>query len=143
MITNLEEYFSDSYNLFLDEINYKKLNSPQNGAMLELKCNDQIEAKMDDTRNVSVWVRRTLKFDTDEVFFLKVSFGAILALNEKKKDEYDWTKIDLAREFKENGGFVTNNLMSRISLLIAQITATVGQQPLILPPNISGREIEE
>ena len=143
MITNLKEYFSDSYNLFLDEINYKKLNNPQNGVMLELKCNDQIEAKMDDARNVSVWVRRTLKFDTDEVFFLKVSFGAILALNEKKKDEYDWTKIDLAREFKENGGFVTNNLMSRISLLIAQITASVGQQPLILPPNISGGEIEE
>lgn len=143
MIKNLVEYFLDSYNYYLDQIDYKKLGNPQSGTMLELKCNDQIEAKLDENDRVSVWVRRTLKFDTEEVFFLKISFGAILVFNEKKKDEFDWGKIDLAREFKENGGFVVNNLMSRISLLIAQITASFGQQPLILPPNIAGEEIKE
>ena len=42
----------------------------------------------------------------------------------------------MAEEFRENGDFVINELMSRITLMIAQITASFGQVPLILPPLI-------
>ena len=40
--------------------------------------------------------------------------------------------MNMAAEFKENGAFVLNNLMSRISLQIAQITSSYGQVPFNL-----------
>ena len=43
----------------------------------------------------------------------------------------------MAEEFRDNGKFVTDNLMSRISLMIAQITSSYGQSPLILPPVVA------
>ena len=52
----------------------------------------------------------------------------------EKVKEHDWHNMNMAAEFKENGAFVLNNLMSRISLQIAQITSSYGQVPLILPP---------
>lgn len=85
---------------------------------------------------VRIIVTRTLMFEPEELFALNVSFGADLKFNERKA-EHEWTKINLAEEFGENGDFVTAQLMSRISLLIGQITASFGQQPLILPSVIA------
>ena len=78
-----------------------------------------------------------MKFDPEEIFELSVSFSAILKLNGEKKDDYDWTKINLAEEFRENGQFVLGNLVNRISLLIAEITSSFGQTPIILPSGIA------
>ena len=47
--------------------------------------------------------------------------------------------INLADEFRKNGDFVTIQLMSRITLLIAEITSSFGQQPLILPTALAKR----
>ena len=55
----------------------------------------------------------------------------------QRVNEYDWNEVNLAEEFRANGDFVISNLMSRITLLIAQITSSYGQQPLVLPPVIS------
>ena len=60
-------------------------------------------------------------------------------IKKERKEEYDWDKINLAEEFRENGEFVLGNLMSRISLLIAEITSSFGQIPLILPPAIASK----
>ena len=57
-----------------------------------------------------------------------LSYGAILKIKKERKEEYDWDKINLAEEFRENGEFVLGNLMSRISLLIAEITSSFGQR---------------
>ena len=55
----------------------------------------------------------------------------------ERKSEYEWSEINLAEEFGENGDFVITQLMSRISLLIGQITSSFGQPPLILPAVIA------
>ena len=78
-----------------------------------------------------------MKFDPDELFELSISFGAILKFDPEKKDEYDWHKVNMAEEFRENGEFVLSNLMNRIALLVAQITSSYGQMPLVLPPSIA------
>jgi hypothetical protein len=85
---------------------------------------------------VKLVVTRVLKFDPEEIFELSVSFGAILRFNKEKKKEYEWEKINLAEEFRENGQFVLGNLMNRISLLTAEITSSFGQTPIIVPPGI-------
>ena len=48
--------------------------------------------------------------------------------------------MNLAEEFRKNGQFVLGNLMNRISLLIAEITSSFGQAPIILPPSIAPRK---
>lgn len=82
-------------------------------------------------------VNRVLKFDPEEIFELSVSYGAILKFKHEKKEDYDWNNINLAEEFRENGQFVLANLMNRISLLIAEITSSFGQTPLVLPPSVA------
>ena len=43
----------------------------------------------------------------------------------------DWTKVDVAGEFRRAGGPIISSLMSKASLMIGQITAAAGQNPLI------------
>lgn len=137
MIRNLSEYFKPELEIFLDTINYKRIENPSNTDAHEalLLCQDNLKV-MTNVEGVRVIVTRTLTFEPEQLFALNVSFGADLKFNERKS-EYEWSKINLAEEFGENGDFVTVQLMSRISLLIGQITSSFGQQPLILPAGIA------
>ena len=63
---------------------------------------------------------------------MSVVFGADLKFNERKT-EVKWDELNIAEEFRANGDFVTAQLMSRMSLLIGQITSSFGQQPIIPP----------
>ena len=137
MIRNLSEYFKPELEIFLDTVSYKRIEKLNNNCEQELSllCQDNLKV-MTNEDGVRIIVTRTLMFEPEELFALNVSFGADLKFNERKA-EHEWTKINLAEEFGENGDFVTAQLMSRISLLIGQITASFGQQPLILPSVIA------
>lgn len=138
MIKNLEEYFLPEQTYFLNSVNYKILdNASQDG---EIKCIDNINTNVTDD-GVRVIFTRTLKFTPESIFELSVSFGTILKFNEKNKDEIKWNDISLAKEFKDNGAFVLQNLLNRTSLLIAEITASFGQIPIIIPPIIGSEEL--
>lgn len=104
-----------------------------------MNCIDNIDVDINQDI-VKLTVKRVLKFEPEEIFELSVSYGATLKIKKEKKQDYDWNKIDLAEEFRENGQFVLGNLMNRISLLIAEITSSFGQEPLILPPVISPKD---
>lgn len=82
-------------------------------------------------------------FLPEHQFYLQnVSYNKID--NNEVKEEYSLNCFDSIKadvegcdEVRNNGEFVTNNLMARISLLIAQITTSFGQSPIILPPNVA------
>lgn len=133
MICNLQEYFKPEQEIFLDTINYRRIENSGNELEQEvaLLCQDNVRASVND-EGVCIIVTRSLVFEPEKIFVLSVSFGAELKFN-NRKSEQDWMKINLAEEFRQNGDFVTTQLMSRISLLIGQITSSFGQQPLILP----------
>lgn len=59
-----------------------------------------------------------------------------MKLDPERREEYRWNEINLAEEFRNNGDFVLDHLMSRIVLLVGQITSSYGQQPLILVPKV-------
>ena len=135
MIKNLADYFMPGQKYYLDEIAYKRIEKSSGINEYTLCCKDDI--KVDSCEeNIKLTVTRSLRFDPEEVFELSISFGAILEYNKDKKTEMDWENINLADEFRENGQFVLNNLMSRIALLVANITSTGGQLPIIVPTNI-------
>lgn len=133
MIKNLHEYFRPEQEIFLDTISYKRIENSSDSSTQEfaLLCQDNVKVLAGED-GVRVVVTRSLVFDPEKIFTLSVSFGMDLKFNERKT-EYDWENIDLVEEFRENGDFVTVQLMSRISLLIGQITSSFGQQPLVLP----------
>lgn len=134
MISNLQDYFRPEQEIFLDKVNYKRIENTNNKVRKEfaLLCQDNVKVSLNDD-GVRIIVTRSLVFEPEEIFSMSVSFGTDLRFNERKS-EYDWKTINLAEEFRENGDFVTAQLMSRVSLIIGQITSSFGQQPIILQP---------
>lgn len=137
MIKNLAEYFLPEQEFYLENVIYNRLESATVGGNYTLNCIDNIEVTTNKNEGVKIQITRKLEFNPKELFELVISFGAFLKFVPEMKAEYDWSKINLAEEFRDNGEFVTANLMSRISLLTAQITSSFGQQPLILPPVVA------
>lgn len=138
MIGNLEEYFEDEQGFYLDKVVYNRIDKKNQAEEYSLKCVDNIEAVVEE-ETIRLTVKRVLQFEPEEIFELSVSYGAILKIKEEKKS-YAWDKMNLAEEFRENGQFVLGNLMSRISLLIAEITSSYGQPPIILPPVVAPKD---
>ena len=134
MIKNLNEYFKPEIGIFLDAINYKRKDESikESKDSVSLLCQDNITISLEG-ENVRIIVTRSVSLKPNEIFNLTVSFGADLRFNERRA-EYDWEKINLAEEFVENGEFITTQLVSRIALIIGEITSSYGQQPLMLPP---------
>ena len=137
MIKHLSEYFLPEQEFYLQNISYNRIEKTVDEKEHSLNCVDSIKVDVDGKERVRVTVTRDLYFEQNELFDLAVTFGAILKFNPVKKDEYKWHEINMAEEFRENGEFVTNNLVARISLLIAQITSSFGQMPLVLQPSVT------
>ncbi len=137
MIRNLVEMFLPEQQIYLENIAYERIDMEIDKEEHALRCEDNIAVKTNGNESVSITVTRTLNFEPEELFSLKVSFGALLKFAPEKRDLYDWDSINMAEEFRMNGDFITGNLMGRISLQIAQITSSFGQAPLILPPNVA------
>lgn len=137
MIRNLVEMFLPEQEIYLENIAYERIDIEIDQEEHALKCEDNIAVNTNGNESISIKVTRTLNFEPEELFSLKVSFGALLKFDPEKKDLYNWESINMAEEFRMNGDFITANLMGRISLLIAQITSSFGQSPLVLPPNVA------
>lgn len=137
MIKNLSEYFLPEHEFYLHKIVYDRLDNVTPEETVPLNCADNISVEVNNNGGVKIIVTRSLYFEPEEVFRLSVAFGADLKFEPQRVNEYNWNEINLAEEFRDNGDFVTVNLMSRISLLIAQITSSFGQQPLFLPPIVA------
>lgn len=136
MITNLADYFLEEQEFYLQNITYDRIENTTNCENHTLNCLDNISVDTNDD-TVRITVSRTLRFEPEELFYLTVSFGAILKYNPQNKAEHNWHEINMAEEFRYNGDFVIGNLMQRITLQIAQITSSFGQAPIILPSTIA------
>ena len=137
MSINLSEYFLPEQQLYLDKVDYKRVEQSSQVNSVTLKCEDTINvAYYDTTDTVKITLTRTVSFSPDVLFNVSIAFCSVLTVHPDKKDELDWKNLNLAAEFKENGDFVLNNLLPRISLLLGQITSSYGLPPLILPSKI-------
>lgn len=140
MIKNLSEYFLPEQEFYLHKIVYDRIENITSKEKFLVNCTDNINVEICEGIGVKIIITRSLAFEPEEMFQLSVAFGADLKFEPQRVNEYNWSEINLAEEFKDNGSFVTSNLMSRISLLFAQITSSYGQQPLILPPMVAGSD---
>lgn len=136
MEKTLHEYFLPEYQFYLDDISYHRLGDNLSSQQLSLSCSDNISVTLTTENKATVLLTREVKFNPTGIFTLSIRFGAELTMNEEVSKGIDWGAINLAEEFRKQGGFVINNLMSRASLLTSEITASFGQQPLVLPGSL-------
>ena len=136
MIANLEQYFEKDYQFYLERIKFDRIDSKEDVGEVSLNCRDSISVVVNNDEGVTLIITRKMYFDPNVLFDLEVSFGVDLKFIQEKKTEVEWDNVDLASEFKKSGEFVLQNIMSRMSLLIGQITASFGQAPLMTPPGI-------
>lgn len=104
---------------------------------VKLNCKDTIVAQLIDKVGVKVTFNRTMSFEPEGMFFLSVTFGVMMRFNKVYCDEIMWKNIDIAGEFKKNCPHILTNLMSRTSLLIAEITSASGQTPIVTPGGVA------
>ncbi len=124
-------YFHPDFKIYLENVNYEHIAPPS--GKLKMNCKDTIVAHLASPAGIKVTFNRTVSFEPEGLFYLSVSFSAIMRFNEATKDEIVWKGLDIASEFRENGGPALHALSSRAALLIAEITSASGQPPLITP----------
>lgn len=138
---DFSRYFLPGAQTFLENISYE-IQNPSSGKV-KMNCKDTIVARVIDPVGIKITFNRALSFNPEGLFYLSVSFSTILRFRSDTKDEIDWKSIDLAGEFRRSGGVWLHNLSSRAALLIAQITSSSGQAPIITVPETAKRSAEE
>lgn len=135
---NFDRYFLHDRRVFLDNISYETLKFDGKNREMKLNCKDTIVAQLM-PQGVKICFNRALNFDPEGLYSLSVTFAVMLMFDPTTKDEVEWSKTDVAGEFKKSCPQLVSVLMSRASLLVAQITASSGQPPLITPaaPNMT------
>lgn len=125
-------FFVPSTKTKLENISYEAMQIPPKAGQIKMNCKDTIVAQLH-SNGVKINFNRKLEFDPETAFNLSVTFSVFLPFREEMKDEMDWKGVDIAGEFRRAGGPVLTKLMSKTSLLIAQITDASDQNPLITP----------
>ena len=130
-------YFLHDHQIFLDNLNYEVMKLEKATPEVKLNCKDTIVAQLMDRVGVKVTFNRSMTFDPEGMFSLSVTFGVMMRFNPVYYDEIMWKNIDIAGEFKQSCPHILTNLMSRTSMLIAEITSAAGQVPIITPGGVA------
>jgi len=129
---DFNRYFLAERRIFLDNVSYETTR-PEAGAQgYKLTAKDTIVAQLAGNTGVKITYNRALKFEPEGPFTLSVSYAVMLIFNPGTRDEVDWKTVDIAKEFQKNCGALIGNMVSRASLLIAEITSAAGQPPVIM-----------
>lgn len=134
---NFDNYLNSDYKFYLEEIQYRKLQPAASGAALRLACQDHIDADVAEEGKLKITFTRRLMFDPSGIYELTVAYGAIATINTQGLNEIDWKNINVADEIRNGNCTLLNNLVSRTSLQIGEITSSSGQAPVITPPAVA------
>ena len=129
---NFERYFLHEKKILLENISYETVKVEGRPQNVKLGVKDTIVAQLMDV-GVKINFNRALNFDPEGVFSLSVTYGMMMIFDPSTKHEVDWKSVDIAGEFKRGCPHLLSALMSRTSLMIAQITSASGQNPIITP----------
>ena len=128
---NLSEFFQNQYQFVLKNISYTSYEQRPDTNNVTMKVEDDFLFKQID-KELIVTISRRVYFNPTAMFYLDISFEMVLYF--KENIEHDVTTIDWQEELISSENPYLMNVMSRISKLIADITSSYGQEPLITPP---------
>ncbi len=127
-------YFLAERRITLENISYEMQHVLKGPGAFKLGVNDTFLSQIMPQRGVKITFNRLLKFDPDGPFSLSVTYACILVFNPGTKDEVDWTKIDMVREFRQNCPELFQTMSSKMTLLIAEITNEATGTPFLHLP---------
>lgn len=128
---DFDRYFTFDGKVFLQNISYETFDK-RPAPELKLNVKDTVLAQLTE-KAVKVNFNRALTFQPEGLFSLSVTFGAWVVFRPETKDEIDWKSADIAGEIKKSNPKLLTLLMSQASLLVAEITSSAGQNPIITP----------
>ncbi len=127
---DFNRYFLAERRIVLENVNYE-VHPVQPSQNMKLNGKDTIIAQIAGQAGVKVTYNRILQFDPEGPFSLSVSFAVMLVFNPGTRDEVDWKTIDVANEFRKACPALVTTMMSRATLLVAEITSASGGAPII------------
>ena len=129
---NFERYFLHEKKILLENISYETVPVEGRPSDVKLGVKDTIVAQL--LKNgVKINFNRALNFDPEGIFSLSVTYSMMMLFDPSTKDEIDWKSTDIATEFRKSCPHLLTSLMSRTSLMVAQITSAGGQNPILTP----------
>ena len=129
---DFNRYFLAERHIMLENVSYET-QRVQPG-QLRLNARDTIVAQLIGSAGVKITYNRTLSFDPEGPFTLSVSFSVMLVFNPGTRGEVDWKTIDMAEEFKKNCPQLVQAMMTKTTLLVAEITNANGAPILPILP---------
>lgn len=127
---NYNDYFEDQYQFSLDNVTFNSINAAVSKP-IDLKITDSfIPIVLND--GISVKYSRHLHFEPAAVFDIVVSLN--FRLKAKPDKTADLPSINWSVALKdESANIYWSNIISRASNIIANLTSSYGQAPIITP----------
>lgn len=132
-MSNFDEYFTGGCSISLENVVYKKLEESPEDVSLNIKDNLNIQKKGSD--DIELIISRNLSFTPYSLVDISVSFSVLLELNDKHKGDKSPDYNTIKNEILNKDNVIMSIIMSRISLLISQLTSSYGERPIITPPS--------
>lgn len=132
---DFDRYFLKECQIYLSHVEYNFLSQPKQGEN-KLTIRDAMSSYDLAEDKVKIEISRALDFGMGGVFDLRVVFGITLTKNPFSINEVNWSSVNVVEEFKRSKIHLINNIISRISMLIAEITSVSGQVPIVTPPQL-------
>ncbi|MBQ7728284.1 MAG: hypothetical protein IJT60_06905 [Clostridia bacterium] len=131
-----QQVFEDKYQFFLKDIEYTAITVGPISEKTDVVLKDDFNYNLSyETNSFNFEVKRTVSFSPNALYRLSVTFGAKLIIRDTaaKLNNVNWDE-----EFRNNPVCINliQGLLSRISVLISQITSSYGQNPLVTPPSL-------
>lgn len=124
-------FFKEEYQFALKETHYMRIENPTASGELALKSRDDIKTEIKGDQ-LDVTFERDVFFEPEAIFSLRVAFCVVLSFRDEVSDEerksVNWNEM-LVGQYTP----FLSNIISRAVSLIATITSSFGQQPLITP----------
>lgn len=130
-----QKYFQNKRTIFLNEIKYELITLESEPKDVKFQIKDQIETMIKENHELHIIFTRIVHFDPKSLYDLRVSFGLILPFKDEIIKKEDVSTLNFKKFFVENNVYL-GDILSRTSQLIAEITSSHGQPPIITPPNI-------
>lgn len=137
-MSNFDEYFTGGCSISLKNVVYKKLAEIEADVSLNVK--DNLDIHKEGSDNIELIISRNLSFTPYSMVDIDVSFSVFLELNDKYKGDKQLDYTLIKKEILNKDSVIMSIIMSRISLLISQLTSSYGERPIITPPSFMTSE---
>lgn len=127
------KYFNDEYQFTLKEVIYSRVEEEAATGRLDITIKDDLSSTIDGNR-LEVEFCRSVFFTPEALYRTSVKLGCTLTFRNNIKENV--ADINWSEELIKSDNPYLPNIVSRASYIIATLTSSYGQQPLVTPPNL-------